>query len=153
MTFKFTLQRIFEIRESALKDAEIAFENAKTIKESLQRMLYEERDAYFSEREELNGYIQKAQFDMLKLFESSLETRKKRMLEVLEALKIANGDLDVAENNLFVSKRDLKVVEKLKENQLADYLATLAEKERKFLDEQATLRRGREAFLELKRGA
>ena len=68
------------------------------------------------------------------------------MLELLQAIRVAEQDVDIAEQHLIVCRRNLKVLENLRDKKALEHAQAQELKERKFLDEQATLRHQRSAF-------
>jgi flagellar export protein FliJ len=68
------------------------------------------------------------------------------MMELLEAIRVAESDVDIAEQHLLACRRNLKVMENLRDKKQAEHFEQLERKERKFLDEQATLRHQRSVF-------
>lgn len=144
--FIFRLQRVMEIRQQAVDEAQAYLENCKTVVSELRRLLMEQRDAYISERELLNEAVLNGESHQYNVYELSLETRKKRMMELLEAIRVAESDVDIAEQHLVACNRNLKVMENLRTKQEREFNVAMQEKERKFLDEQATLRFHRSAY-------
>jgi flagellar export protein FliJ len=144
--FVFKLQRVLEMRQQAADEAQTYLENCRKVLSELKRFLMEQRDAYLAERDMLNEAVRTGEYFKYGTFEVSLETRKGRMLELLQAIKVAEQDVDIAEQHLIVCRRNLKVMENLRERRAFEHAQALEMKERKFLDEQATLRHQRSAF-------
>lgn len=138
--FIFRLQPVLDIRQKAADEAHIYLENCRKVVSELRRILMEERDFYLSERDMLNEATRIGETFKYTLFEQSLEKRKLRMMELLEAIRVAESDVDIAEQHLISCRRNLKVLENLREKRQAEYFQKLERKERGFLDEQATLR-------------
>ncbi|MBM3383287.1 MAG: flagellar export protein FliJ [Betaproteobacteria bacterium] len=138
--FVFRLQRVLDIRIQAVDEAQTYLENCRKVVSELRRMLLEERDLYLSERDTLNEAIRSGETFKYPMFEQSLEKRKSRMMELLEAIRVAESDVDIAEQHLLVCRRNLKVLENLRDKKQAEHVDLQERKERKFLDEQATLR-------------
>ena len=151
--FKFSLSRLLEMRDEAVKQWDLELQKARAVCAKLGEMLNAERDLYLSERDQLNEKLRNAEFAAVNLFEGSLETRKSRMLEILSNLRTAREDVDLAEQNLVQARRDQKVLENLRGKRKGEFDAALEEKERKFLDEQATMRYQRQLALEIKKGS
>jgi flagellar export protein FliJ len=82
------------------------------------------------------------------LLENSLDLRKARMLEILERIKDVEVDIDFLQGALVAAKRDFKVVEKLREKRYAEWLLQEETRERKNLDEMATIRHSRKEHAE-----
>lgn len=138
--FRFSLERVLELRTQKVDECERAQRAAQAAVETLEGMLYEARDAYFADRDGLNEKRRDARLDEATLFEVSLELRKRRMLELLEALRTARADAEQAARDLVEARRELRALEILKERRTAEFLKREEERERKFLDEQASLR-------------
>ena len=68
------------------------------------------------------------------------------MMDLLIAIRNAEADVDIADQHLIVCRRNLKVMENLREKKFQEYTDNEERKERKFLDEQATLRHHRAHF-------
>lgn len=144
--FVFKLQRVMEIRQQAVDEAQAYLENCKTVLSELRRLLLEQRDAYISERDLLNDAVLNGESQKYNVYEQSLETRKRRMMELLEAIRVAENDVDIAEQHLVTCNRNLKVMENLRSKREREFQVAMEEKERKFLDEQATFRFHRSAY-------
>ena len=117
MTFRFTLQKILNLREQETRDAELRVEYTRNIINELKRMINEERDFYFNEREELNKSVQLTQMHKISLFERSLTIRQERIMELLDNLRTYQSDLEVFQQALIQSKRNQKIIENLKSAQ------------------------------------
>jgi flagellar export protein FliJ len=144
--FIFKLQRVLEMRQQAADEAQTYLENCRKVLSELRRLLLEQRDAYISERDMLNDAVRAGEYFKYGTFEASLETRKARMLELLQAIRVAEQDVDIAEQHAIVCRRNLKVMENLRDRKATEHAQAEEMKERKFLDEQATLRHQRSVF-------
>lgn len=143
MGFRFSLQRVLEIRNDVARACELRFEALVKKCAELRSVLTAERDSYLSEREELNDVIRQAQFEPIRMYEVSLETRKKRMIQVLEQLRAAEEDRVLAEQDMVRARRDVKVIEKYRDKKTKEYDKKIETAERKFFDEQATIKHAR----------
>jgi flagellar FliJ protein len=146
--FKFPLQRVMEMRRDKVTEVERALEERFAAKESLRSFLMAQRDLYFGERNELNTCVMRSEMSRIPVLETSLDLRKARMLEILERIKEIEADIDFLQNALVAAKREFKVVEKLREKRHAEWLAEEETRERKVLDEMATIRHQRREFAE-----
>jgi flagellar FliJ protein len=146
--FKFPLQRVLEMRRDKVTEVERALEERYAAKESLRTILMEQRDLYFGERNELNSCVMRSDLYRIPVLENSLDLRKARMLEILERIKEVEADIDFLQNALIAAKREFKSVEKLRDKRLAEWLASEEMRERKILDEMATIRHQRKEFVE-----
>lgn len=144
--FVFKLQRVLDLRTQAVDEAQAYLRHCQKIRSELQTLLIEQRDAYITEREQLNAVIRQGEHFKYGAYELSLESRKSKMLELLQAIKVADQDVDLAESHLLACKRNLKVIENFRDKKALEHLQKEELKERNFLDEQATLRQQRAQF-------
>lgn len=144
--FIFKLQRVLQMRQDAVDEAQNYLENCRKVVSELRRLLNEQRDAYISERDQLNDAIRAGECFKYATFEQSLEIRKARMLELLQAIRVAEQDVEIAEQHLIACRRKLKIMENFRDKKASEHIQGEEAKERKFLDEQATLRHQRAAF-------
>jgi flagellar FliJ protein len=135
LTFRFSLQRILNLREQESQDAELRVEYAKKVISELRTMIYQERDHYFSDREELNKYVKESQMHKVILFERSLAIRQERIIELLDNLRSCQSDLEVYQQALIQSRRNQKIIENLKDIKEKEFLMKEARKEQIILDE------------------
>jgi len=145
MGFRFNLQRVLDIRGDAEKAAGRVFDDANAACNNLRALLQDELASYFAEREIFNDAARETRLCELPALERALEARKRRLLEVMTALKEAESDLRLAEQALILARRDLKAVENLRERREDDWRRKESVKERKQLDEMATMRHARKA--------
>lgn len=144
--FVFSLQRVFDLRQKAVDEAQMYLENCRKVVSELRRLLLEERDTYLAEREQLNEAVRIGEHLKYSVFEQSLEKRKARMMDLLEAIRNAEADVDIAEQHMITCRRNLKVMENLRDKKALEFAEAEERKERKFLDDQATLRFHRAQF-------
>ena len=135
MTFRFSLQRILNLREQETQDAEMRVEYAKRVISELKKMINEERDYYFSDREELNKYVKETQMHKVTLFERSLAIRQERIIELLDNLRSCQSDLEVYQQALIQSRRNQKILENLKDIKEKEFRIKETYKEQTILDE------------------
>lgn len=135
MSFRFSLQRILNLREQETRDAEIRVEYAKKVIAELKKMINEERDFYFSEREELNKCVKETQLHKASLFERSLSIRQGRILELLENLRSCQSDLEVYQQSLIQARRNQKIIENLKDIKEKEFRMKDSYREQSILDE------------------
>lgn len=135
MTFRFTLQKILNLREQETRDAELRVEYTRNIINELKRMINEERDFYFTEREELNKSVQLTQMHKISLFERSLTIRQERIMELLDNLRTYQSDLQIYQQALIQSKRNQKIIENLRDIKKKEFLEKESIKEQARLDE------------------
>ena len=135
MTFRFSLQRVLNLREQETQDAELRVEYAKKVITELKYMINEERDKYFDDREELNKYVKAAQLHKVTLLERSLSLRQSRIIELLDNLRSCQSDLEVYQQTLIQSKRNQQIIENLKDIKEKEFRTKEARKEQILLDE------------------
>ncbi len=146
--FKFPLQRILEMRREKVAEIERALEERFAALRQLREILMQQRDLYFSDRNELNECMLSSRFLRVPVLDNSLSLIKERMLEILERIKDIESDIDFLQTALVAAKRDFKVVEKLREKRHAEWHMGEEDRERKILDEMATIRHQRQEFAE-----
>ncbi|KAB8032156.1 flagellar export protein FliJ [Fluviispira multicolorata] len=135
MSFRFSLQRILNLREQETIDAELRVEYAKRVIAELKNMIHKERDLYFSDRDELNLCVQKAQIHKVTIYERSLNIRQGRIMELLDNLRSCQSDLEVYQQTLIQARRNQKIIEKLKEIKEKEFRRKESYKEQSVLDE------------------
>jgi flagellar export protein FliJ len=145
MGFRFNLQRVLDMRKESADQAGRRFEETQRACEHMRAVLRDELDAYFAEREIFNDASRVSAFAQLTSLDRALEARKRRLLEVMTALKEVESDLRLAEQALLLARRDLKAVENLRERRATEWTRAQEEKDRTFLDEMTTLRHARKA--------
>lgn len=138
--FKFPLQRLLDMRREKVKEIERIIEERYRAREKLRGILFEQRDQYFSERTELNCCLKAGDMVRIPSFESSLDLRKTRMMELLENIKEVEADIDFLESALVQGRREVKSVEKLYEKRQLEWRYREEANERSIIDELATLR-------------
>ncbi len=135
MTFRFSLERILNLREQETQDAELRVEYAKKVISELKKMINEERDNYFSDREDLNKHVKEMQMYKVTLFENSLAIRQSRIIELLDNLRSCQSDLEVYQQALIQSRRNQKILENLKDIKEKEFRLRESYKEQTILDE------------------
>ena len=88
MSFKFSLQKILELREEEVNFAQTQFNLAQNKILQLKTLLESERHLYFNDREELNAAVKKVEFTEIQIFERSLTLRQSKMMELLKNINI-----------------------------------------------------------------
>lgn len=135
MTFHFSLQRILNLRKQETQEAENRVEYTKKIIFDLKKMINEERDLYFSDREELNKFLKETQMNKITLFEQSLSIRQARIIKLLENLHSCQSDLELYQQSLIQSRRNQKILENLRDIKEKEYRLNESYKEQTILDE------------------
>ena len=135
MTFKFSLQKLLNLKEKEVEHYKILIKNKRVSVLELKKVLELERINYFKDRDELNNLIKNCHLIKVPSYESSLELRKKRMIETLENIKSLEMDINLLQQTLIQTKRKLKLYEKLKEKKLNEYLQEEILKEKHAFDE------------------
>jgi flagellar export protein FliJ len=149
MPYRFPLERVLQMRldtkEAAEKKVEFIQNSLNQLRALMQKMLSE----YGSQRNELNEKLsssltQENILESVLLYDKSLELRKRRLLELLSRIKETESDLDIANISLVQANRNAKVIENLKEKRSSEFEKQIETKERKMLDEMATMRHTRQ---------
>ncbi|MGY3804166.1 flagellar export protein FliJ [Pigmentibacter ruber] len=135
MNFKFSLQRVLNLREQETQDAELKVEKTKIIINDLRKMVHQERDQYFDEREELNQNLKLGNLSTVKLYEHSLLLRQERIIELLDNIRNYQADLEVFQQILIQSKRNQKILENLRDLKKKEFIERETAKEQKLIDE------------------
>lgn len=134
------LEKVKSIRKHAVDECEARVRELERARAELEGLLVRERDAYLSERNDLNAAVAQGRVGEVNLFDRSLERRKVRMMETLQGLRDVKADLDVAEQVLVQARRQLRVVEILIEKNLEAARRETEKKEQRMLDDIATAR-------------
>jgi len=145
LPFVFPLQRLLEMRKEAVDEAGRALDELNDSCERLRALLQTELDAYFSEREMFNTRSREGSFSQLNSIERALDARKKRMMDVMTSLRELEDEARRAEQTLILAKRELKIIENLREKREKEWVVGEDRKEARFLDELSTLRYARRA--------
>ena len=139
MSFKFSLQKILELREEEVNFAQTQFNLAQNKILQLKNLLESERHLYFSDREELNTAVKKVEFTEIQIFEKSLTLRQTKMMELLKNLREVQKDKNEKENILIQAKLNKKVIEKLYQIKEKEFEKKELMREQYLLDEIAIL--------------
>lgn len=140
MNFKFSLQRILNLREQETQEAELKVEKIRNVITELKKMVNHERDMYFHDREELNKNVIETQMNNVTLYEQSLLLRQERIMEILENIRTYQLDLEVYQQALIQSRRNQKILENLRDLKKKEFLEKQAAKEQAKIDEISTQR-------------
>ncbi len=139
MTFRFSLQKILELRNIDVLNSQKKLAETKNMIFQLNNMLEKERDLYFSERDELNLCVQKFQITEIKIYEKSLALRQYKMMTLLKTNRNFQNELKLHELDFIKAKRNQKMIEKLKSIKEKEYEKNESLKEQYLLDEMASL--------------
>lgn len=140
MNFKFSLQRILNLREQETQEAELKVEKIRNVITELKKMVNHERDMYFHDREELNKNVIETQMNNVTLYEQSLQLRQERIMEILENIRTYQLDLEVYQQALIQSRRNQKILENLRDLKKKEFLEKETAKEQALIDEISTQR-------------
>ena len=135
MTFRFSLQKLLNLKEKEAEHYKLLIKNKRLALIELKKVLETERINYFKDRDELNTLLKNCNLVKVPSYESSLELRKKRMIEILENIKTLEMDISFLQQSLIQTKRKVKLYEKLKEKKLNEYLQEENLKEKNAFDE------------------
>lgn len=135
--YKFSLESVLQIRSNEEKEVLEEFVR-------LQNRLYEEYREKEDLEKELNRYLEARtsrrniqELMMENLYKTDLESKIKLQDEIIDKRKI---EVEEARGRLQIAQKDKKIMEKLKEKDLEDYLLELNKKNQKEMDEFAVLR-------------
>ena len=148
MSFKFSLQKILELREEEVNFAQTQFNLAQNKILQLKTLLESERHLYFNDREELNAAVKKVEFTEIQIFERSLTLRQSKMMELLKNLREVQKEKNEKENILVQAKLNKKVIEKLYEIKEKEYEKKELMREQYLLDEIAILNHKKNSYEE-----
>lgn len=137
MSFRFSLQRILDLRSLEVEEAQKQLNNTKGIIAKLKNILEQERDHYFSDREALNSAVKNTEFTEIKIYENSLTIHQSKMMELLKNLRDLQQELKGQEENLMRAKLNKKVIEKLYTIKENEYTKKMQMQEQFLLDEMA----------------
>jgi flagellar FliJ protein len=137
MSFRFSLQKILDLREQETKNAESNVAEMHGIILQLKQILEKERDFYFQDRDNLNLSVKNVEFSQIKIFEQSLAIRQEKMMNILKNIRDAQFDLKDKELILIQAKKNQKMIEKLYKIKEQEYLKKENQKEQRLLDEIA----------------
>lgn len=137
--FQFPLERLLDLRRDLVEAIEREIEACHAKREKLMELRNQQRDAYFEDRARYNEFLRQGEVDKLPLFEQSMECRKSKILDILTAIREVQSEVDLLQQSRVAAKRDVKVVESLKNKRYSEYLRAEETRERKLLDEQATM--------------
>ncbi|WGL59455.1 flagellar export protein FliJ [Pigmentibacter sp. JX0631] len=135
MNFKFSLQRILNLREQETQEAELKLEKTRNIIADLRKMVHQERDMYFDERDELNQNLKTGNLSSVKIYERSLLLRQERIIELLDNIRTYQADLEVLQQILIQSKRNQKILENLRDLKKKEFFDRETAKEQRMIDE------------------
>lgn len=138
MTFRFSLQKILELREKEKNEAQLRFQETQNNLYKLRQILEQERQNYFSQRESLNHAVSKVQFADIEVYERSLANCQLRMMEILKAVRVVQSELKERELDLMNAKLNEKKIQKLYQIKLSEYEKREKLREQNLLDEMAT---------------
>ena len=135
MQFKFRLQNVLDVRQQEFDEAARVVEEITSKKNALQKFLSEEVEVYYKEREEFNAMAKRAETQKLSHMERGLEMHKRRLLEIMQALRDIESDLELAQLSMRQANRNLKMMDNLKERKIVEFQAVQRKKDQKDMDE------------------
>lgn len=140
MSFRFSLQRVLNLREQETQEAELKVEQTKSIINELKKMIHHERDLYFDERDELNKNVASSQLNNVIIYERSLRIRQERIMELLDNIRTYQSDLEVLQQVLIQCKKNKKILENLRDIKQKEFLKKEAAREQALLDDVSNQR-------------
>ncbi|MES2613904.1 MAG: hypothetical protein V4591_00650 [Bdellovibrionota bacterium] len=139
MTFRFSLQKILELRKTEAMDAQKQVNETQSSIFKLKELLEREKNLYFSDRDGLNIVVQKFEATEIKIYEKSLAIRQSKMMDLLKSIRDVQNELKIQERNLMQAKLNQRVIEKLSALREKEYEAEQTRNEQYLLDEMAAL--------------
>ena len=139
MSFVFKMQSILDIKRKELEAAEAEELAIRQEISVIEKRITAIRDAYFADRDELNEHIRNSLFEKMKIFESSLEDKKERILALLSLLNARRHELaDCAARTLLLRKKTTSL-EKMKERKSKEYDIVTEKKLQQEIDGRSAL--------------
>ena len=83
MKFKFSLQRVLNLREQEAESAKIKVEFTKKILSELKSLLIEQRNIYFDDRDKLNVCVRNSEQEDIPIYQASLDIAQNKMMEII----------------------------------------------------------------------
>jgi flagellar export protein FliJ len=139
MTFRFSLQKILELRELETNQAQKQVIETKNKIAQLKKILEEERHLYFSDRDALNQWVLKVNLSEIQIYEKSLALRQSRMMDLLTILREMDVELKERDELFMKAKLNQKIIEKLYQIKEKEYEKMESIKEQQNLDEMANM--------------
>ena len=143
MAIKFKLQAVLKYRKTLEEQAQQKLAEVLNVQAELRRR-QGEANGHLSA---LSGQLlQKQELGLsileLLLYEDQIEHHRQQCEKLQQQLEELEGLLDASRQELLVAARERKIIEKLKEKQLEEYLSHLDRNERKMLDEISLRQKG-----------
>ncbi len=143
MAVKFKLQAVLKYRKTLEEHAQQRLAELLSIETQL-RLRYREASGHL---ERLSSQLlQKQQTGLsileIRLYEDQMEHHRLQSEQLLQQLNELTGLIAERRQELMFAARERKIIEKLKEKQLAEYLRKLDHKERVMLDEISLRQKG-----------
>jgi len=143
MAEKFKLQAVLKYRKTLEDQAQQRLAELLGFEARLKEQQSEARRQF----DALSGQLQvkqQAGLSILELclFEDQMSHQRKRSEQLRQQLEELTEPINQRRQELLVAARESKIIEKLKEKQLAEYLRKLDHKERVMLDEISLRQRG-----------
>ncbi len=140
MTFKFSLQKVLELRDLQTNEAQRQVDGTLKAIHDLKDLLESQRQLYFAERDSLNIAVRASQFNDVIIYENSLMLRQQRMMELLKNLKFLQSELDMQQATLVATKKNKKMIEKIHDLKKKDYEKIENAQDQRLMDEIAVQR-------------
>jgi flagellar FliJ protein len=143
MAKQFKLQTVLNYRKIIEDQAQQKLAETLQIQSDLQR----QSQAAAHQLERVVAQIEQKQGEglsimELQLFEDEIFHQRKKQAQLAEQLVQIDGVINECRHELMQAMRERKIIEKLKEKQLAEYLRKLEHKERVMLDEISLRHKG-----------
>ncbi|MBZ4643745.1 MAG: flagellar protein FliJ [Deferribacteres bacterium] len=142
----FKLQKVLEFRERKL---EIEKKKLTELQNKLKEINYniEKTVADINKnRQELSGKSSGADFKFVRMYELYIEKLESELVSFKELKKKIEADIELQKKNVVNAMNDVKVIEKLKEKHVKNYIMYLNKEEMKMIDELVVTRFNNENF-------
>ena len=145
--FRFRLQTLQKLREQVRDAAQRKLAQTEQQRSELQQREQEVRGELQGLEQHMRRAVSKQQVDVDRIMDGHRHqlALQARLAELDQAIAHANDEVSRCRNKLIEADRDVKVLEKLHERQLAEHARQLEAHEAKLLDEAAVVRAGRQA--------
>lgn len=128
MSFRFALQNVLDIKLEELEALQNAERRVRADMQILEDKIEILRDGYFTDRENLNLKLRSSEFNDVKIFELSLEDKKRKIMDLLRGLNELRQALEALNKKTLELKKMTSGLEKLKERKKIAYEKKLESK-------------------------
>ena len=140
----FKLQKVLEFRERKCEINKKKLAELITQKSDLDSKIQSVLDDIKKNQTEKDEKKGRFDFNLLRMYELYIEKLEKRLKELYQARETILNDIEKQRKLVIDSINDVKIMEKLKENHVKNYLIYLNKQELKLIDEMVISRFGKE---------